>query len=70
MLWENGAYRLARCRFMTSSQFVQNAVSGKHSKTRYVYSSTASNKNKIASKIKGLRKNVICDVFAELKADC
>ena len=52
---------------MTSSQFVKNAVSGKHNKTRYVYSSKASNKNKIASKIEGLRENIICEVFAALK---
>ena len=54
---------------MTSSQFVQNAVSGKHNKTRFAYSSKASNKNKIASKIKVLRKNITGDVFAELKAN-
>ena len=54
---------------MTSSQFVKNAVSGKHNKTRYVYSSKANNKNEIASKIEGLRKNIICDVFTTLKAN-
>ena len=54
---------------MTSSQVVKNAVSGKHNKTRYVYSSKASNKNKIASKIEGLRKHIICDIFAALKAN-
>ena len=43
--------------------------SGKHNKTKYVYISKASNKNKIASKIKGLRKNTTGDVFAELKAN-
>ena len=54
---------------MTSFQFVKNAVSGKHNKTRYAYSSKASNKNKFASKIEGLRENIICDVFAALKAN-
>ena len=54
---------------MTSSQFVKNAISGKHSKTRYVYSSKARNKNKIASKTEGLGENIICDVFATLKAN-
>ena len=54
---------------MISSQFVKNAVSGKPNKTRYVYSSKARNKNKIATKIEGLRKNIICDVFATLKAN-
>ena len=47
----------------------KKAVSGKHNKTRYVYISKASNKNKIASKIKVLRKNITGDVFAELKAN-
>ena len=47
----------------------KNAVSGKHNKTRYVCVSKESNKNKIASKIKGLRKNITGDVFAELKAN-
>ena len=59
---------------MTNSQFVKkkkkkNAVSGKHNKTRYVYISKAHDKNKIASKIKVLRKNITGDVFAELKAN-
>ena len=54
---------------MTSSQFVKTAVAGKHTKTRYVYSSKARNKNKIASKIEGWRENIICDVFAILKAN-
>ena len=47
----------------------KNAVSGKHNKTRYVYSSKARNKNKFASKMEGLRENIICDVFAALKAN-
>ena len=47
----------------------KNVVSGKHNKTRYVYISKAHDKNKIASKIKVLRKNITGDVFAELKAN-
>ena len=42
--WENVIHRLARRRVATNLQFVKNAVSAKHDKTRSAYKVTAARK--------------------------